>query len=348
MSAFAETARRAGARTLSDATRRLLDLPTDYGSIFLRVGRPIIRRIEWDSTEEGSPHKPQVVAAATVSAVIGLASGAAAHQLAAGTVGVAASAALREERRRSTRRIQGESSTRRIQGERSQGGWWRIPPGGAEPSQQTSAPSTGSGAEPGSAVPDAAGSSSAEVSAEFARAATGYDELTHTVEDVTARLESELYAEAQRILWVLASAVDLFNDAATSTPGVQGDFANLCCPNQREIWPADFAGAAAKVAADLAALRQRTSDFGGAAAKVAADLAALRQHVSEAAAAADQVASPATWLTGGTEGTAPPVASPAPVTADSSPRRTDGGRTGGAATRPGGPCPRRIRSDGAD
>jgi energy-coupling factor transporter ATP-binding protein EcfA2 len=48
---FAATARAADARTLAEATERLLALRTDYGSIFLRVGRPVVRRIEW--SEDG-------------------------------------------------------------------------------------------------------------------------------------------------------------------------------------------------------------------------------------------------------------------------------------------------------
>lgn len=44
---FAAIAEKGRAKTLADATRRLLALQADYGSIFLRVGRPIVRNIKW-------------------------------------------------------------------------------------------------------------------------------------------------------------------------------------------------------------------------------------------------------------------------------------------------------------
>jgi hypothetical protein len=51
---FAEVADAAeghGAPNLSEATRELRALQRDYGSIFLRVGRPIVRRIWWEPNE---------------------------------------------------------------------------------------------------------------------------------------------------------------------------------------------------------------------------------------------------------------------------------------------------------
>jgi hypothetical protein len=43
------------AQSISRATTRLLDLQADYGSIFLRVGRPIIRRIRWYNSGQAAP-----------------------------------------------------------------------------------------------------------------------------------------------------------------------------------------------------------------------------------------------------------------------------------------------------
>ena len=53
LAAFAATARQDGASTLGQATDKLLNLPTDYGSIFLRVGLPVVRRVKWDLRESG-------------------------------------------------------------------------------------------------------------------------------------------------------------------------------------------------------------------------------------------------------------------------------------------------------
>ena len=73
---------------------------------------------------------------------------------------------------------------------------------------------------------------------------------------VTRELEREFHAEAQRTLRVLAAAVDLFKDTTTSTPDVESEYDKLRRPAQRQIWPDNFGGPAAEVAADLAALCQ--------------------------------------------------------------------------------------------
>ena len=110
----------------------------------------------------------------------------------------------------------------------------------------------------------------AGVHREFGRAGAWYAELTGTVEQVTSELKDAFHAEAQRTLCVLAAAVDLFKDAATSTstPGVEREFEQLCGPVQREIWKDDFRGDAAKVAADLAVLRRLGTEADAAAARV--------------------------------------------------------------------------------
>jgi hypothetical protein len=273
LTAFMDTARRGGARTLGEATHRLLNLPTDYGSIFLRVGRPIIRKIDWDQEEGGSQLGSTVAAAAGagaaaaasagVSAVIGPALGAAAQQLAQGAVGEAVSAGVREGMRRAPWRTQSAGN----QPAGSPGGWWQATPG-AEASHQPPAPPASPSAGLAAARP-AGPDGAAPGTGESDRAARWYAELTSTVEQVTGELTEEFHKEAQRTLRVLAAAVDLFKDAATSTPGVESEFEKLCRPVQRQIWPDDFGGAAAKVAADLAGLRQRAVEADGAAAQVA-------------------------------------------------------------------------------
>ncbi len=54
LAAFAARARRDGAKTLSEATDRLLALPTDYGSMFLRIGWPVVRKVDWSREESQS------------------------------------------------------------------------------------------------------------------------------------------------------------------------------------------------------------------------------------------------------------------------------------------------------
>jgi hypothetical protein len=67
LTAFADLARQVGARTLTEATERLLHLPTDYGSMFLRVGRPLIGQITWDREEPES--EPRKIASGLADAV---------------------------------------------------------------------------------------------------------------------------------------------------------------------------------------------------------------------------------------------------------------------------------------
>jgi len=56
------------ARTVTDATERLLKLRADYGSIFLRVGRPVVRRIEWDPAQSQAATAGGVAGAAARAA----------------------------------------------------------------------------------------------------------------------------------------------------------------------------------------------------------------------------------------------------------------------------------------
>jgi hypothetical protein len=270
LSAFADTARRGGARTLNEATGRLLDLPTDYGSIFLRVGRPVIRKVKWDSQEQESQLGPKIAAAAVggltgaaVSGAVGPALGAAAGRLAGSTASAAASAGIREGMRKAPWKGQGD--------------WWHSQSGGA----QGPAAGQGEGSEQTPAGSNAAPSGGAGVTpavgGEFAAASRWLAKLTDTVERVTSELEREFHAEAQRTLQVLAAAVDLFKDTATSTPDVEEEYEKLCRPAQRHIWPGDFGGAAATIAADLAGLRQHATDADEAASQVASLAAHTRR-----------------------------------------------------------------------
>ena len=89
LTAFAETARGRGARRIADATERLLSLPTECGSIFLRIGRPVIRRVEFRSGANGG-RSQQSLGAAVIGGVVGSVAGAAATAVAGPAVGVTA------------------------------------------------------------------------------------------------------------------------------------------------------------------------------------------------------------------------------------------------------------------
>jgi hypothetical protein len=186
LTAFADTARRAGARRLAEATERLLHLPTDYGSIFVRVGRPLIGRIAWYSAE----------------------------------------------------------------------------------------PEPGPGAQ--LAVSPGAGEASA-AAWKSAQALKWHTRLTGTIEQVIIALTQEFHAEAQRAMEILAAAVVTYMDAIVADPDTELEFEKLTGPARREIWPASFDGSAAKIAADLATLRQRANETEVAAGQVASLAAQARR-----------------------------------------------------------------------
>jgi len=96
-----------------------------------------------------------------------------------------------------------------------------------------------------------------------------YDQLTGIIKSVTAELEQEFHAEAQRTLRVLAAAIDLFKDRVATTPGVEIEYERLCLEFQQDIWPGKFSEASAKVTADLTALQQQVHNATAAADQVA-------------------------------------------------------------------------------
>jgi hypothetical protein len=68
---FAGTAGEVEARTLREATERLLALQEDYGNIFLRVGRPIVRKVTWQEEESAAKAVASGVAEGATSAMLG-------------------------------------------------------------------------------------------------------------------------------------------------------------------------------------------------------------------------------------------------------------------------------------
>jgi GTPase SAR1 family protein len=241
--AFADTARGRGARRIADATDRLLSLPTEYGSIFLRIGRPLIRRVEFRPDANGGQSKGSL-GAAVVGGVVGSVAGAAATAVAGPAVGV------------TTGHVVGGA----VSGASGFGArkWY----------ERQISPATE--ANPAPASPQAPSASGAPQSAAVPDGTVGYwyNTLRSTTETVTGELVEEFHAEAQRTLRVLAAAIDLFKDSATSTHLVEREFEELCRPAQRDIWPSDFGSEAARVAASLAALRQQSLDVSAAADQV--------------------------------------------------------------------------------
>jgi hypothetical protein len=283
LSAFKDLAEEAGATTVADATQRLLRLRMDYGSIFLRVGRPIIRQVEWD------PSKPESQLSSTMAAAAGAAAGAAVTGAASPFVGQAVADAASHIIKGPLGDLAAELGERghaaATQSTQSKKNWWHDPESQAGPSAAEGSGSAAPGvADGGSTASGSAPRGATQGSGEFARAEYWYSKLTGTVEQVVSQLKQELHDEAQRTQRVLAAATEIFKDTATSTPGIEFEYAKICHPYQRQIWPDDFAGSAATIAADLAELRQRAAQAFQAAAQVTS-LAGAASHLQPAGSA---------------------------------------------------------------
>ncbi len=256
---FGAIARRHRAVKLAVATERLLALRVDYGNIFLRVGRPVVRRIRW--YPDGQPLTAQQGAAVAGQVIPGTAdraagaAGAAVGHVIGGPVGQAVGEAMGETLSSAVRR-------RASQAEQGSGNWLSDHVSGSAARRPVRAASAPPGsARPGSAPP---GSASAQTpgpnpSAEqYPDAAGRYNQLTATVEDVIGELTREFQAEARRALRVLAAAVDLYKDSATTAPDIDVEFERVSRLAQQEIWPQEFSEASSKITAEMAALREHT------------------------------------------------------------------------------------------
>jgi hypothetical protein len=213
-----ELARLRKAWFLRDAVTSLCQLKIDYGSIVLRVTRPIIRKIDWGNSPTGQLGSSRAGGAAGT-----------------GTRFVANAAGMVSE----------------ALSER----WWDH---SSRPAATT--PSSGAG----------------EV-AQTKRGAEGlYDELTAVVEQSISDLENALRIEARVMASVLAAAADQFLDTAIRRNDTERDYENLCRPNQRTIWPGVFDGGAARFAAELSQISEKSQAVLDAAAKVS-DLKSARR-----------------------------------------------------------------------
>ena len=257
LSEFAAITRSDGARSLTGATERLLTLRADYGSIFLRVGRPVIRKIEW-YTDRQQPAAASRAANLTdrVAGAVGRAAGTAVGGDVGGNVGQTVGEAV------SSTLHQGSRPANADPGSGWLGDYVRGP--SAPQASAATQPSAGP-AQPAPAAPPRGPALPAE---QYPDAASQYDRLTATIEDVTSELERKFRQEALSALQVLAAAVDLYKDGAITSPDIEVEFEKVCRRAQREIWPQEFGEASAKVTADMESLRKQIQDTAAAADQV--------------------------------------------------------------------------------
>ncbi|MGW2821923.1 hypothetical protein ACWC24_13060 [Streptomyces sp. NPDC001443] len=101
-------------------------------------------------------------------------------------------------------------------------------------------------------------------------------DLVAAVENTVSELERQLHAEALAMVRVLVAAAYQFFDATTGTPGVELEWKRVCRGEQRTIWPGEFDGAEAVLAESVSLLLKRADDVRGAGAELSAAVGAPR------------------------------------------------------------------------
>ena len=250
-------------KRLAEATGRLLALQTEYGNIFLRVGRPVVRDISWYQGTGAGAARPSARLRPSVRSV---------RSPASRSPDLLATSSA--ERQATPWGLWPAERRLRPPARRFNRSRIRSPGGGAHPAARTRPPPRlsrrrhpAAGRPPQMAPQQQGGARRRETAIRRRReSSTGSSSI---IERVTADLEREFRTEARRTVKVLAAATDLFLFSATGTPDVEVEFEKLCEPIQRVLWPDAFAQATAKVAGDLAVLQGKAAETQAAAEPIA-------------------------------------------------------------------------------
>ena len=236
------------AKTLHAAIGQLRNLKIDYGSIVLRVTRPIIREIDREDptarTRAGAGESTPTQAAPEPSQP---APPSAAPPSPAPSSPATTSAARYQW-------VEDAQGVRR----RVPVGTTPTPAPAPAPSQRpTPAPSP----HQSSATSPAPAANGSYGQAEERRLKQGadflYDELTRSVQTAIGDLEQALRAEAHVMVKALAAAVDQYFDTVLRTNEISREYELLCGPDRRAIWPQAFDGGSARLAADLSRIAEQ-------------------------------------------------------------------------------------------
>jgi hypothetical protein len=210
-------------RTLHVALDQLLKLKVEYGSIVLRVTRPIIRAIDPDPASARQSAQ-QEMRAAMVNAVV---DGAAAA--------MGSPVPVAEVARKAYQWVTQPDGSRR-----------RVPVAPAAPS--ASPPPVPSVPAPRRIdAPPSAPAGTPEL----------YAELTTRIRDTIDQLQKKLVEEAHTMAGALAAATDAFFESMVRTNDVEWEYESLCGPHRREIWPAEFDEGIPRLTADVSALQEQ-------------------------------------------------------------------------------------------
>ncbi|GIF73925.1 hypothetical protein [Asanoa siamensis] len=219
------TAESRRALILADALRQLRQLKADYGSVVLRVTRPVIRGVHWDRVPSVGTAVPAVSAQRATPAQ------------ARATTAAPAPAGSRWVRN-------ADGSLRRGSAPVS------------DPAPRTPPPPVAAVDPATTRAPVTAVGGREEESAKRG-AEVLYDELSAAVERCVTDLETALREEGRVMSRTLAAAADRFFDSVIRTNRSERDYEYLCRPNQRSIWPDKFDGGTALLAADLSRAQEQ-------------------------------------------------------------------------------------------
>jgi hypothetical protein len=86
-----------------------------------------------------------------------------------------------------------------------------------------------------------------------------YDALSTAFGNAVEQIEERMQQEAGQLAEVLAASMSQFFDRFARTPDVEAEWTKLCQPFQRELWPQTFGGGAADLRAELRQLAETVS-----------------------------------------------------------------------------------------
>jgi energy-coupling factor transporter ATP-binding protein EcfA2 len=246
LNALLATAQQHRLETLSAALEELIQFPTSYGSIFLRVGRPIVRQI--------TPRHGQIPGEHGMSAP--------------GEPGMSAPG---EDQMGSRAAKVGRSlyagARKGVTAAGTAGGHPAVVVGvaGAQVAAEL-APIFAEWIWQEQITDDSA---------------DGLHEVLYKAfRQAVERIDERMRDEAGRLTEVLAAVVDQFFDQFARSPGVEEEFARLCWPIRQVLWPATFDGRAAAVAAALRQVADAASASGEAARAVLASASSADRRAS--------------------------------------------------------------------
>lgn len=225
----AQDTRKRQAVVLTGALEQLRQLRFDYGSIVLRVTRPILRAFDAEDPGNAGARAQRRLGEAQVDAEVDAVD----HSTPDGPP------------QRSADQFE-----------------WQVLPDGRRRRVRVAAPAPAASAMPTPVRSGPRPVPGVNTSGLLRSREDLYDELTAAVDRTVDALERALRAEAQVMVRALAAAVDQFFESVIRTNDIAREYEVVCERHRREIWPQEFDGGTARFAADLSLLAGQARSVG--------------------------------------------------------------------------------------